>query len=207
MISIRIDGNEVAAGFYGRLIKANMRDEAGQSADTCTFTLDDARNELFAPREKARIEIDLGYRESGIVPIGRYELQSIEFAGDPDGETMIIQGKAADLRRVHKGGRRKSWEGKTLGDIARDVAAANGAQLVIAAELASIQIPYVVQIDASDIDFLTRLGDEHGAIVKPAGDRIVITERGSGLSASGQSLPPIAIDRSDCVSWSVTPHP
>lgn len=206
MMSIKIDGKEVAAGFYGRLIKANTRDEAGQTADTCTFTLDDARNELFAPREKAHIEISLGYRESGIYPIGQYEMQSIEFAGGAEGETMVIQGKAADLRRVHKGGRRKSWEGKTFGDIARDVAEANGVGLAIADGLASLPIPYAIQIDASDIDFLTRLGDEHGAIVKPAGGRIVITERGSGKSATGQMLPPIRFDRSDCVSWSVTPY-
>lgn len=206
MISIRIDGNEVAAGFYGRLIEATTRDEPGQNADTCTFTLDDARNELFAPRERAHIEVWLGYRESGIYRIGEYEMQAIEFAGGADGETMVIQGKAADLRRIYKGDKRRSWEGKTFGDVVKDIARDNGVEALVSPELASLQIPYVLQVDHSDIDFLTRLGDEHDAVVKPSGGKLVVVPRAAGLSATGQPLPEFSFDRGDCVSWSVTPH-
>lgn len=206
MVLIRIDGVEVAGGFYGRLIKLNTRDEAGQTADMCTFTLDDARNELFVPREKAVIEVLLGYRESGIYPVGTYEMQSVEIAGSDEGETLVIQGKGADLRRSHKGGRRKSWEKTTFGAVARDVAGAVGVGLTISDEAKALPIPYTIQLDGSDIDFLTRLGDEHGLIVKPLPDRIVVVERGAGRSASGRWLMPIPIDKSECVSWSITPY-
>lgn len=206
VITISIDGREVAAGFYSRLTKVNMRDEAGQNADKITFELDDARNELLVPREKATITAAVGYRETGVYPRGPYEMQPLAMAGGGDGERLIIQGEAADLRRRFKGVKRRSWENKTFGEIARDIARDNDAQVVISDELAALKLPYTVQMDGSDIDFLTRLGDEHGAIVKPMGDRLVITERGSATSASGSELADIIISKSDCSGWHIEPN-
>lgn len=205
-VTVKVDGSEVAAGFYGRLVELTTIDETEQGTDNCTFVLDDARNELSIPREKARIEVSLGYRETGIFPVGEYELQSVNIRGGDDGELLVIQGEAADLRRSLRGSSRRSWENATLGQIVRDIARDNNREPVVASELEGITIPYVLKTEQSDIDFLTRLGDEHGAVVKPMGRRLVVVQRAAGISASGQALPPFEFDRSDCKNWNVEPY-
>jgi len=207
VIQINIDGREVSGPFYSRLIKATIRDEAGQSSDMATIELDDARNELQAPREKAQIEIKLGFRETGLRPRGVYELQNIEFSGGDDGETMVLQAKAADLRRSLKDTDLETFENTTYGDIARKLAKRSNLDTVIDPALDKIPIGFEVKnLGQSDIDFLTRLSDEHDAILKPAGGKMVATRRGSGKSASGLELPPLIIRKSDCVEWKINPN-
>jgi phage protein D len=204
-IEIKVDGKEVAGIFYSRLISATIRDEAGQSSDMCTIVLDDARNELAVPREKARIEISLGFRETGLVDRGTYELQNVEFEGGDDGERLILQGKAADLRRKLKGSGRKAYENTTLGEVARDIARGQGMTALVDRDLDGIRIAFEPRIDQSDIDFLTRLGDEFGAVVKPAGDKLVVAKRGSRKTVSGLDLPLIVIRKDECISWQIAP--
>lgn len=205
-IQIIIDGKEVSGPFYSRLIKATIHDEAGQSSDMATFELDDARNELEIPREKARVEINHGYKETGLRPGGIYELQSIKIKGGKKGEMLVLQAKAADLRRALKGTVRQAYENTTYGDIARQLAKRSGLTAVVDPQLDKIPIPYELQHDQSDIDFLTRLSDEHDAILKPAGGKLVAVQRGSGKSATGQELSPLVIRKSECEEWEIEPN-
>lgn len=203
VIQIIIDDKEVAGLFYSRLIKASIRDEPGQSSDMATIELDDSNNDLDAPREKAKIEINLGFLETGLRPRGVYELQNIQFSGDSGGEKMILQAKAADLRRALKGSNRKYHEDTTYGEIVRELAKRAKLEAVIDPTLDKIPISEFQ--DQSDIDFLTRLSDEHDAVIKPAGGKLVAIKRGSGKSASGRTLPPLIVRKSDCDGWSIEP--
>lgn len=202
-IQIIIDGQEVAGPFYSRLTKATIRDEAGQSSDMVTFELDDADNALEVPREKARIEVNAGYRETGLRPRGIFELQTPQFKGGDKGELLVLQGKAADLRRYLKGSNREYHENTTYGDIARKLAKRANLEAVIDPTLD--QIPVSEFQDQSDMDFLTRLSDEHDAVIKPAGGKLIAVRRGSGKTASGLDLPQLIIHKSDCVDWEIEP--
>lgn len=206
-ILITIDGRPVAGSFYSRLISATVRDEAGQTSDQLTIVLDDADNAIERPADKAKIEVWLGWAETGLVRIGTYELQSVEFAGSfSGGETMTIQASAADLKAKLKGVGREHFEDKTIGEIVTTIAGRNGMTAHVDSELASIKVKYKARVDTSEIDFLTAIADEHDAVVKPMGDRLVMTKRGSGKSASGKSLPVLRIEKSDCEEWKVSPE-
>ncbi|MGY6246709.1 phage late control D family protein [Bosea thiooxidans] len=206
-IHITVNGQEVSGAFYSRLVSATFRDEAGQSSDKVTFTLDDAENAIELPPEKATIVAYGGWigGEQGL--LGTYEMQSVELKGDADeGEFVVIQASAADLKSKLKGVDREHFEEKTIGEIAETIAKRNGMTAKVDPELAKIKIPYRARIDTSEIDFLTTLADEHGGVVKPMGDRLVVSKRGAAKSTSGKNLAPIAIDKSDCKSWSITPN-
>jgi len=206
-IEITVNGKEVSGEFYSRLVKATARDEAGQSSDKITFTLDDADNAIELPPEKATIVTYGGWKggEKGLV--GIYEMQSIELTGDADeGELVVIQASAADLKSKLKGVDREHFEDKTLGEIAENIAKRNGMTARVDPELAKIKISYRARVDTSEIDFLTTLADEHGGVAKPMGDKLVVSKRGAAKSTSGQNLAPIRIEKSDCKSWSITPN-
>lgn len=206
MVRVTVDGQEVAGGFYSRLIKLSTRDEAGQTSDQVTIELDDAGNMIARPRDKARIEVWLGYKETGLVKIGTFEMQSFERKGSVSaGETVTIQASAADLKKQLKGSGREAFEDKTFGDIVGAIAKRNGLTPAVDGELAKIKIPYRARIDASDIDFLTTLADEHDAVIKPMGTRLVAAPRGKAKSASGAGLAPIMIEKADCQDWSFSP--
>lgn len=205
-IHITVNGQEVSGGFYSRLVSAVARDEAGQDADKITFTLDDAENAIELPPEKATIVVNGGWLDGEQGLIGTYEMQSIELKGDvDDGEFVVIQASAADLKRKLKGVDREHFEEKTFGEIVEAVAKRNGMTARVDAELAKIKIPYRARIDTSEIDFLTTLADEHGGVVKPMGDQLVVSKRGAAKSVSGKNLAPILIEKSDCKSWSIEP--
>ena len=56
--------------------------------------------------------------------LGRYTVDEVELSGPPD--TLVIRGKASDMRGSGKTTRIGSWEGVSLGSIVNDVAARNG---------------------------------------------------------------------------------
>ncbi|CAM5764774.1 hypothetical protein [Bosea minatitlanensis] len=206
-IHITVNGNEVSGGFYSRLVSAVARDEAGQTSDRITFTLDDAENAIELPPDKATIVVYGGWRDAEQGLIGTYEMQSIELKGDADqGEFVVIQASAADLKRKLKGVDRESHEDTTFGEIVETYAKRNGMTARVDPDLAKIKIPYRARVDTSEIDFLTTLADEHGGVVKPMGDKLVVAKRGKAKSTGGQSLAPIRIEKSDCTSWSIEPN-
>lgn len=205
-IHITVNGNEVSGGFYSRLISATARDEAGQTSDRITFTLDDSGNAIELPPEKATIVVNGGWLDGEQGLIGTYEMQSIELKGDVDsGEFVVIQASAADLKRKLKGVDREHFEEKTFGEIVETVAKRNSMTAKVDPELAKIKIPYRARIDTSEIDFLTTLADEIGGVVKPMGAKLVVSKRGAAKSTGGQNLAPIQIEKSHCSSWSIEP--
>jgi len=207
LISVSVNGREVAAGFYARLIRATLRDEAGQSSDRLTLDLDDAENAIALPPPKATIVVSGGLKQGGLVRLGTYELQSIALKGDAEsGETISIQASGADLKRKLKGVGREHFEDRTVEEIVQTIAGRNGMSARVDAELGRIKLTYRARLDVSEIDFLTTLADEHDAVVKPMGDRLVMTKRGSGQSAGGEALPPILIEKWQCSSWEVSPE-
>ena len=74
----------------------------------------------------AGIEIYLGYVETGVARLGRYVVDEITVSGLPD--TIVIKGKASDMRGSGKTIRSGSWENVLLSKIVADIAARNGWQ-------------------------------------------------------------------------------
>ena len=206
LLKVTVDGKEVAGGFYGCLIDLKIRDEAGQKSDSLTVTLNDAGNVIELPREKALIEVSGGFKETGLTLMGSYELQTISIQGGADEpEIIVLQASAADLKRKLKGKGREAFDGKTVGEIVDAIAQRNGMQARVSEQLRNIKVPYRARVDASEIDFLTTLADQHGAVVKPMGDKLVMAPRGEAKAASGKNLPPIQIEKSDCSRWRIEP--
>ncbi len=206
VIIILVDGKPVSAGFYSLLISATLVDNEGDEVDRLTIELDDADNQIERPRKGVIITCQMGYIETGIVDKGRFKVENVTEQGSVDrGQTLTIEAHAEDLRKDAKAAGQKAYEGKTFKEIVEEEAKAMGLAAVVAPELAEQRFDWRVRWSASRLDFLTRLADEVGGIVKPAGGKLIVQKRGSGKSASGQDLPTLIIRRSDCSEWSGKP--
>jgi phage protein D len=205
VIEVEVNGRAVASAFYTLLRRATVRDEEGQTSDSLHLVLDDRGNMIDIPAKGALMRVRAGWRGMPLVDKGTFKLETPKITGGADGEFIELTGKGGDLKTKLKGTGSEHHEKTTLGAIVRKSAGRAGLQAVVDPDLDRIEIAYRARHGQSEIDFLTRLADENGGIVKPAGQKLIVAKRGAATSASGKPLPKIIVAKADCESWSFEP--
>ena len=204
IFSIIADGTDQTVKFQDRLIGLTLTDEAGQKSDTVQIVLDNRDNLIALPPMGAKLDISLGFRETGLTAMGRYVVDDL--SGKIFPATLTIDAKAADMRGDIKAPKTRAWEGVTLGDIAAKIAGEHSLKLAIAPSLKSQAYPYLAQTAESELHFLTRLARDLDATAKAAGGALVLVKRGEGKASDGSDLPVHQIhqDQMTRASWKAT---
>lgn len=109
------------------------------------------------------------------------------------GERVILESQRLFLKEK----RTQSWHDTTLGEIAAEIARRNSLELEIKGELGSIIIRHEDQTTESDAHFLTRLADDHKAVMKPSEGKLLIAPRGRA-SLGGR----VELKETDVSTWS-----
>ena len=174
-----------------RILKIEITDAAGFESDELVITLDDSFPQIARPREGAKLAVSLGFKETGLIAMGTFVFE--EFGREGLERTATLIAKAADHAASLKEPKTRSWDTQTLGAVVRKVAGEHGLAAAISDKLASQAIKFIAQTEESDQHFLTRLGKRVGAIIAPKDGRLLVTERRSGKTASGQSMPKIEV--------------
>lgn len=205
---IRISG--ATPLFYSRLIKATIKDEEGQKSDTLTIELDDRGNVVPVPKKGTKLQVLLGYKETGLSDKGTFEVHGTELKGEAgNGEFVVIQAKGTALsaaKKLKEQGSEDFPEGTKLKEIAEKIAGRSGMNVRIDGNLGAFAFPDgAFRHMQSGLDFLGRLVERANGLMKISGDVIAISERGSGKNAAGKTLTPILIAKRDCTDWSHTP--
>jgi len=198
---IHADGVDITATIQRLLISLEIIDKAGIESDALTITLDD-RETVAIPRTGAELSLSLGYRESGLVDAGRWVVNEVEIATPP--ARMTIRARAANLTTTSttsgiphtlRSCKTRSWEQISLGGIARAIAAEHG--LIAAVDAIydagtppsiGALIPFVAQLDESDMHMMTRLAHAAGARFRIVEGRLLLTPEAAAVSASGRTL-------------------
>lgn len=190
-----------------RFISLRYTDEAGLESDVLEIVLADAEPDrpIEIPPTGAELELFLGY-DGQPERIGLFVADEVELSGWPG--QMTIRARAAPFDASKRGlsslqtQKTRSWDvGKTLGDVAKTIAAEHGLEPAIAGALASITLPHLAQTDESDINFLTRIARRYDAVVKPAGGKLVLAKTGTAKTVSGQAMPTVTLVPGDVTSW------
>lgn len=200
-------GQSLMGAMAPYFISASYHDEAGAKNDTLEVTLADRARELPLPREDDLLIAYGGATADRVAMLGAFRVNSFRLGWSGGPETMTMTARAATMTGAVKAGGAKHWDDKTLGDILGDTAKAAGLKLAIPPELAQVKVPYALRWEASPVDFALRLAAEHGAIVKPAGERLAVVQKGSGKGASGTALPLIRVTRRGCSGWEIQSEP
>jgi len=196
---IVVGGADVTALFRDRLISITVTDNSGEQSDEIEIELDDRDYILEEPRRGAALVVHLGYAGDGLYPVGRFVVDEAWPEGPPD--VLKIKGKAADMRGALKATRNRSWRETTVGEIVATIAGEHGLEPAVADDLVDVPVEHRDQTGESDLHFLTRLGREHDAVAAPKGGRLVFAPVASGVSASGEKLAEVVLDRSDLTDW------
>lgn len=197
--------------FYQRLIKATIRDEEGQKSDRLTFELDDAGNAVPIPKKGTRLSVRIGTADAGLVDRGTFEVHSTEIKGScADGEIVVVQANGtpvAGSSKLKEMGSESFPEGTTLKAVLDKVARRAGFSVRLDPALAAISYADgVFRHGQSALDFIGRLAEQAGGIIKIQGGVIHVAKRGTGKNAAGTAMTPVLIRRADVKEWSFTPE-
>ena len=190
------DGADITALINDRLLLLRTTDKPGMESDDFELRIDDRDSAVSLPSRGASIEVFLGYSGTALTRLGRYTVDEVELSGPPD--TLVIRGKASDMRGSGKTTRSGSWEGVSLASIVKDVAARNGWSPVCPVDTV---VPRADQLSESDFNFITRLSKQFDCTAKVADGKLLVMKRQGGQSAGGKALGTITLTRSDVSRW------
>ncbi|MEN5237220.1 MULTISPECIES: phage late control D family protein [Pseudomonas] len=196
VFSIQADGKDITALINDRLLLMRTTDKPGLESDEFELRIDARDGAVALPARGAVLEVLLGYAGQPLNRLGRYTVDEVELSGPPD--TLVIRGKACDLRGSGKTIRSGSWENVTLQRIVAEIAARNGWQAVCPV---TVQIPRVDQYSESDFNFITRLARLHDCTGKLANGQLLVLPRQGRQSASGKALGVVTIARDEVSQW------
>jgi len=185
------DDQDITAVLADRLLSLRVTDEAGITADQFEVTLDNRDNAIAIPATGAVLTVELGYNGQGLTRMGQYTVDEIEVSGLP--RSLRLSGKSADMKASLKSWKKRHWYRTTVGAIVAAVAAEHGLKPRCADKFAQIMIDHTEQLYESDLNLLTRLAEQYGAVAKPAGGALLFVARGAGVTANGEPLPTVGI--------------
>lgn len=198
-IEAYVNGSPVSAGFYSRLVSATIVDNAEDTADTCELLFDDKDNAVEIPPAGAKIMLAFGYRPSGAVKMGLFEVEKPSIKGGPGGEFVSLSGHSADMRKDIKEPVDEHFDGKSAGDIVRELAARHSYQAKVSERFDTILIPFIARFNQSTADFLSRLGRRVGGQFSIKDGKFLLLERGI--------LDAVPVEKSECSDWTFNIEP
>ena len=186
---ITVDGQPVAGFFMDRLVSVSVTDKEGASSDTVAIVLNDWPVAAI-PRRGAEIRVWMGY-SGALAFMGRFEAEEIEVEILP--YRMRITGKAAEMRGGKKSNKERHWDDQSVKKIVEQIADEHGLTPKIDESVADHVYEWIGQVGESDLHFLERLADRHGALFSIKDGNLIFAAKGKGKSPSGKELTPIII--------------
>ena len=173
-----------------RLINLSLTDNRGLEADTLDLELSDHDGKLALPPRNATISLALGWKGAPLIDKGKYSVDEVQFSGGASSaDKLTIRARAADLKGTFTEQKERSFHQKKLGEIVNEIAQGNKLKSQVAKELASRLIDHIDQTNESDINLLTRLAEEHGAMCTVKNGTLLFMPLGQGKTASGKPIP------------------
>lgn len=181
-----------------RLVSMHITDQSGTIEDVAEVCIDYRDDNIKIPKE---LKISLGYKETGVLPIGIYTVNEITLQSPP--QILTIKAHATNLMISLKEKVSRAWDQITLGDLVKEIANKHGYGYKVAEEFKDILIPHIDQTEESDINLLTRIAIEREAMAKLAGGYILFISKGAAKSATGKVLGTTTIRPQDTINWKV----
>jgi phage protein D len=197
-------GRVIGQGFLeGRapLLGLTVTDNEGKKSDTAELEISN-KTYIPSPKKGAKLQIWLGYSETGIAYMGSYLVDSWTKASAP--RRLMVSAKAIGFTTDIKAPKSRSYHKTTVGEIVNKVAQKHGLRAIVHSELKGIKIGHIDQSAESDANFLTRLAKRVGGIFKLADGNVIFHKAGSATLPSGGAAPVVIWPETGLLSWTAT---
>ncbi|MDU7561415.1 MAG: contractile injection system protein, VgrG/Pvc8 family [Acinetobacter baumannii] len=192
IFKVEVEGIDISTKIAERLISLNIKDNRGLEVDSIDIELDDSDGMLEIPPTGAKIQVWLGWSNTGLINKGVYKVESTAHRGAPD--VLSITAMANDISEGLKQKRERSFSNKTIQDIFTTVATQYELKPVVHEKFASKTIQYIAQ-NESDANLITRIADENDAIATVKNGHLLLLPRGASQTVSGLDLPRVTLTR------------
>jgi len=186
------DGNDITALINDRLLLLRTSDKPGMESDEFELRIDDRDQAVALPARGSNVVVMMGYEGQGLTRLGAYTVDEVELSGPPD--TIVIRGKASDMRGSGKTVRSGSWENVPLSQIVGEIAKRNGWEVSCPVDT---KVERIDQRNESDYNFVTRLAKQYDCTAKVAESKLLVMPRQGGQSTTGKALSVITINKTD----------
>jgi uncharacterized protein len=195
------DGADITDRFNDRTISMKITLQAGGGqGDICQISVDDRDWRVARPFNGDFLEIWLGYAEIGMAFMGLFQISDVSFVGPP--RSIAITGSSTGVGAKLKTPTIQDFENKEIKDILQDIAQKDGYALKMHPSFEGIKIPFKNQV-ISSMHLLQELERTFGAVGKVANGQLVFTPRDEGDTASGVSMPVLALGPEHFGTWNV----
>jgi phage protein D len=190
---ITLDDQDITAKFASRLVSLSLSECRGEESDQLDITLTDADGQLAIPRRGARINVQIGWADSGLVDKGLFTVDEVEHSGAPD--LLTLRARTASLIDTFRQVNEYSFSNTTVGGIIEAIAFRQQLQAGVSEALRNIEVKHMDQTRESDAAFLRRLGKKYDAAATVKNDTLIFMPAGRSKTPSGRDLPAIQITR------------
>lgn len=198
-------GLDLIPGWGPALTRVSYTDNDGGEADEIEIEFAAEAPFQAPPAEGTRYRLSYGWSSGGLRDAGEFTFQSASLGGDAEGGYLLtIVARSADFVDADKSADSEHFDDMTAGEIFQKLAGDAGKSAIVDPSIASIKIPYRLRHQQSALGFAQELAEELGATLKLADGKWLLPARGSGKTASGTTLPPIALDYGQVLSFDLT---
>lgn len=191
---VEVDGVDISPQMATRLMSLTVKDNRGLVVDTVDIELSDADGMLSIPPKGAKIQVWLGWSNTGLFDKGVYKVESTSHRGAPD--VLSISAMANDVSEGLKQKRERSWNNQTIQQIFDKIGDEYELKVIVHEKFASKVIKYIAQ-NESDANLITRIADEQDAIATVKNGHLILLPRGASQTVSGLDLPRKIITRAE----------
>jgi phage protein D len=192
-ITVTINDKPMSDEVLATVLSVSIRDAAGESSDSCEIVFDDADDQIVLPTRGEPVQVTL-YRDDapdaagfeGVIDDVRWRIAR------GDGQVLVVECKAADMRGDLKTRKEKHKDDATLEEAAKGFAP-EGYTVKFGGDLGAIKRDYWYLGRENFLHWAQRTAREIGATFKVMGKTAVFTPRNAGQTASGQALPTITV--------------
>jgi len=193
VFKITLDDQDITAKFAPRLVSLTLTECRGEESDQLDITLTDADGRLAIPPRGARIKVQIGWADAGLVDKGMFTVDEVEHSGTPD--QLTLRARTASLIDTFRQPQERSFHDTTLGAVIEVIAFQQELQAGIADALRNVPVKHLDQTRESNAAFLRRLGKKYDAAATVKNDTLIFMPAGRSKTVSGKDLPTIQITR------------
>lgn len=193
------NGKDISRDLAPYLLAASYTDHLEGEADEIEIQVEDSAarwHDAWYPGLGDVLTLALGYQGETLLNCGEFEIDQVEFGAPPN--IVTLRALSAGVTKTSRTRRSRGYEGRSLRDIAEDVARRHGLTLV--GNPPDLTLDRVTQYQETDLAFLNRLAAEYGAAFKVNGDRLTFTQ----LAERRATAPVLTLKMSDVTSWRLT---
>ncbi|MFM2482797.1 contractile injection system protein, VgrG/Pvc8 family [Celerinatantimonas sp. YJH-8] len=202
--AIMLDGKDITSRVKRNLLGIQLLEYSGRMSDRLIITIGLPETDKILPHGGV-LSLSLGAGDI-LVYKGQFIIDELILSGFPRQLQVVADAAPMDDTRqpaTLQSHKTRSFDAITFDTLVTTIAKEHQLRPKVSRELAGQLFTHIDQHNESDINLLTRLAHQYGAVVKPANGYLLLTPDAAGKKVSGADLPVVTLNPKEISSWQI----